>query len=117
MGDGDGVDPGITGLGNFKGVMLCNRPDATGSLQSQKSELKPFYSSVAPGALEPLGMLTKKDPSDQPPPRRREEAPALKRHREWIKQLQVGSFLRRWRSFWIIFRSCGGGFLGFLGLL
>lgn len=83
----DDAADAVAGLGNFKGVMLCNRPDVGDERLKDPTKLKPFYSSVAPGALEPLGMLhpTSLDPLAQ----RKDEVPALRKHRDWLKRLHV----------------------------
>jgi len=74
----------VAGLGNFKGVMLCNRPDNYDGRLKDPSEFPPFYASIAQGALEPPGLLhkTRYDPQKK----RREVPPAIKKHKEWIKQ-------------------------------
>ncbi|CAD7922521.1 unnamed protein product [Amoebophrya sp. A120] len=83
-----GLDAGAmpTGLGNFKGVMLCNRPDLSAPKTKDPTEMPPFYSAVAPGALEPLGML---HPNElNPMEQKRDMPPAMKKHRKWLQNLQ-----------------------------
>lgn len=87
---GDGM-PMPTGLGNFKGVMLCNRPDIVAPKTKDPTELPPFYSAVAPGALEPPGMLhpTTLNPLDQ----KKDVPEAFKRHRKMLVEMQVLRFV------------------------
>jgi len=87
---GDGCGPSAPpvsteGLGNYKGVMLCNRP-TDGAPQTDVQP--PFRSAIAATAGEQLGL---------PPPKRMEPKPdikkcgpsaALRRHVQWIKELQ-----------------------------
>ena len=52
-GDGGGDWPKVS-IGNYMGVMLCNRPNKFGSWRSaERAGLKPFYSRVNPA--EPIG--------------------------------------------------------------
>eukprot|EP00391_Amoebophrya_sp_Ameob2_P006433 CAMPEP_0178992712 /NCGR_PEP_ID=MMETSP0795-20121207/6272_1 /TAXON_ID=88552 /ORGANISM="Amoebophrya sp., Strain Ameob2" /LENGTH=453 /DNA_ID=CAMNT_0020684635 /DNA_START=62 /DNA_END=1423 /DNA_ORIENTATION=- len=82
---GDGM-PMPTGLGNFKGVMLCNRPDIVAPKTKDPTELPPFYSAVAPGALEPPGML---HPTTLNPLAQKKDVPeAFKRHRKMLVEMQ-----------------------------
>lgn len=80
-----GDQSNVNGLGNFKGVMLCNRPGQTDGRMKDPTAPPPFYGSVAQGALEPPGLLhkIKLDPQKK----RTVEPPALKKHKEWIKKL------------------------------
>lgn len=75
-----------SGLGNFKGVMLCTRPED--APQGDKGPA-PFKSTVAPTFGEQVGLPPAK--SDEPqqhaaPPQRTE---AVVRHAQWLKQLQA----------------------------
>ncbi|CAD7956480.1 unnamed protein product [Amoebophrya sp. A25] len=73
------------GLGNFKGVMLCNRPDLAATKTKDPTELPPFYSHTHPGSLEPMGML---HPTDMDPRKAKVEAPvAMVKHRKWLAHL------------------------------
>lgn len=86
--DGFGNVP-LSGLGNYKGVMLCNRPPDDMSKTREDGTQPPFKSTVA--AVEQLGLA---------PPRRAEAvgtssevklrgpSAALRRHCRWIKELQ-----------------------------
>lgn len=81
MGD---VEP-PTGLGNFKGVMLCNRPEEGPT--AAEAGPKPFKSACAPTYGEQLGL--------NPAPREQGEVSkstkpvneALVRHKVWVKEL------------------------------
>merc|ERR1719428_2514314 len=81
MGD---VEP-PTGLGNFKGVMLCNRPEEGPT--AAEAGPKPFKTTVAPTYGDQLGL--------NPPPREQGEVSkstkpvneALVRHKVWVKEL------------------------------
>jgi len=81
MGD---VEP-PSGLGNFKGVMLCNRPEEGPPVA--EAGPKPFKTTVAPTYGEQLGL--------NPPPREQGEVSkstkpineALARHKVWVKDL------------------------------
>ena len=51
---GDGGDWPKASIGNYKGVMLCNRPNEFGQQRRpERTGLEPFNSRVTPG--EPLG--------------------------------------------------------------
>jgi hypothetical protein len=81
MGD---VEP-PSGLGNFKGVMLCNRPEEGPTVA--EAGPKPFKTAVSTTYGEQLGL--------NPPPREQGEVSkgtkpvneALARHRTWVKEL------------------------------
>lgn len=87
MGEDGGADvSGIdTGLGNFKGVMLCNRPGAVPAKDSSGS--RPFYSTVHPSSLEPVGMLDPKVRDLEPAPLAK-RSPIVHKHRAWLKDLR-----------------------------
>ncbi len=54
MGGGGGDDWPKASIGNYKGVMLCNRPvDNVGGARADRGGDQPFVSRVVPG--EPLG--------------------------------------------------------------
>lgn len=90
----DGTDGGAfaaaappVGLGNFKGVMLCNRPaDASTSKQSGSDEPAPFRSAVSTNHGEPLGLPPCK--TFEPSVKKRGPSAALRRHVRWLKELQ-----------------------------
>mmetsp|Transcript_128686 Transcript_128686/g.321011 ORF Transcript_128686/g.321011 Transcript_128686/m.321011 type:complete len:323 (-) Transcript_128686:114-1082(-) len=82
-----GAAPAANGLGSYKGVMLCSRPleNASGH---QGTQQPPFKSTIAAAVGEQLGL---------PPPKRSEPkfevktrgpSAALRRHCQWIKELQ-----------------------------
>jgi hypothetical protein len=81
MGD---VEP-PSGLGNFKGVMLCNRPEE--GPPAAEAGPKPFKTTCAPTYGEQLGL--------NPPPREQGDVSkstkpvneALVRHKTWVKEL------------------------------
>ena len=85
------------GLGNFKGVMLCNRPDVGVGVANRPdqyegrmmdpTEKQPFFASVSMGALEPLGLL--RPQKGDRVHKKVEMLPAQKTHKEKIKQIQV----------------------------
>lgn len=72
------------GLGNFKGVMLCTRPGPT------ESGPKPFVAASAPGVGDPIWLQpSKKLPLvDAQAVKMRGPSAALRRHCQWIKELQ-----------------------------
>jgi hypothetical protein len=98
MADGPGESapfsaPPPDGLGNYKGVMLCNRPvdEAPAKIRNaMDSNLPPFKSTIHPLEREQLGLVpTKKlEPRDANVKTRGPSA-ALRRHMQWIKELQV----------------------------
>lgn len=76
--------PAPAGLGNYKGVMLCNRPDACASTRMGPPPFKP---TVAETFNQPLGL----NPVNQGVPFEAEPAATsiiIKRHGEWLKRLQ-----------------------------
>lgn len=83
------VPPPVSGLGNFKGVMLCNRPvdDPTSKLTSTGDEPAPFRSMIAPGTGEQLGLTPCKNYEQTV--KQRGPSAALRRHVRWLKELQA----------------------------
>jgi hypothetical protein len=85
----------VTGLGNYKGVMLCNRPKEGGrggrTDGDGNDRPAPFRSTVAathndaPG-LNPAGRSEAMQAASRrkPPPK----CPVLRRHLKWLKKLQ-----------------------------
>eukprot|EP00746_Dinoflagellata_sp_MGD_P162480 gnl/MRDRNA2_/MRDRNA2_90059_c0_seq1.p1 gnl/MRDRNA2_/MRDRNA2_90059_c0~~gnl/MRDRNA2_/MRDRNA2_90059_c0_seq1.p1 ORF type:complete len:340 (-),score=94.88 gnl/MRDRNA2_/MRDRNA2_90059_c0_seq1:110-1129(-) len=84
----------VTGLGNYKGVMLCNRPKEGGrggSGGDGTDRPTPFRSTVSathndcPG-LNPAGRSEAMQAASRrkPPPK----CPVLRRHLKWLKKLQ-----------------------------
>lgn len=80
--------PPPVGLGNFKGVMLCNRPSDNSSSNAAitSDESAPFRSMIAPGAGEQIGLTPCK--SYEPTVKKRGSSAALRRHVRWLKELQ-----------------------------
>lgn len=82
--------PPVSGLGNYKGVMLCNRPTEDSGLSRLQGDSNPppFRAMISATCRDQLGL----------PPPKPEEAPvevksrgssaALRRHVRWIKDLQ-----------------------------
>ena len=85
-GSPDGVSyaiPPVAGIGNFKGVMLCNRPEAS-SLFSTTAP--PFRSAIAATHGEQLGLNPcRKLEGDV---KIRGPSAALRKHVKWLRQLQ-----------------------------
>lgn len=74
-----------SGLGNFKGVMLCTRPDEGG--RPADAGPPPFRSATHPSFNEQMGL---NPPAREPSAARAEPRNvALGRHCQWLKQLQV----------------------------
>lgn len=81
------VPPPVSGLGNFKGVMLCNRPvDDPSSKLASGDETAPFRSMIAPGHGEQLGLTPCK--TYEQTVKKRGPSAALRRHVRWLKELQ-----------------------------
>jgi len=75
-----------SGLGNFKGVMLCNRPEE--GPKAAEAGPQPFKSACAPTYGEQLGLnppVREADPKKMPEMKPNE---SLVRHHKWLKQLQ-----------------------------
>eukprot|EP00927_Polykrikos_kofoidii_P068488 TRINITY_DN63856_c0_g1_i1.p1 TRINITY_DN63856_c0_g1~~TRINITY_DN63856_c0_g1_i1.p1 ORF type:complete len:354 (-),score=61.61 TRINITY_DN63856_c0_g1_i1:62-1123(-) len=87
----DAPPPPVGGLGNYKGVMLCNRP-ADGPSRAQNPEgasVPPFRSTISGTYREQLGLQPCKQ-ADGPVVEVKTRGPsaALRRHVRWIKDLQ-----------------------------
>jgi hypothetical protein len=80
--------PPVGGLGNFKGVMLCNRPadDTSSKLVGASDEPAPFRSMVRPGCGEAIGLTPCK--TYEQTVKQRGPSAALRRHVRWLKELQ-----------------------------
>eukprot|EP00438_Fugacium_kawagutii_P032855 Skav216114 [mRNA] locus=scaffold1946:131761:137288:+ [translate_table: standard] len=74
--------PPPSGLGNFKGVMLCNRPSDGTKLASDGKE--PFRSAVA--QTSELGLRPVRN--FKPTIKKRGPSAALRRHVRWLRELQ-----------------------------
>jgi hypothetical protein len=85
-GSPDGVSyaiPPVAGIGNFKGVMLCNRPEASGPFSNTAP---PFRSAIAATHGEQLGLNPcRKLEGDV---KIRGPSAALRKHVKWLRQLQ-----------------------------
>ena len=84
---GDGGDWPKASIGNYKGVMLCNRPNEFGQQKRpERTGLEPFNSRVQPG--EPLGW----NPTAKLLPRQQKKKgnpnSILVRHKKFLKQLE-----------------------------
>eukprot|EP00929_Paragymnodinium_shiwhaense_P057246 TRINITY_DN2864_c0_g1_i1.p1 TRINITY_DN2864_c0_g1~~TRINITY_DN2864_c0_g1_i1.p1 ORF type:complete len:456 (+),score=152.55 TRINITY_DN2864_c0_g1_i1:101-1468(+) len=83
--------PPLGGLGNYKGVMLCNRPDQGLALHGgvDGAGKVPFRSMIAAGARDQLGLQPCKE-VDAPVIEVKSRGPsaALRRHLRWVKELQ-----------------------------
>lgn len=79
-----GIDapPPPSGLGNFKGVMLCNRPNDDSKMASDMKE--PFRSAVA--QTSELGLTPMRN--FEPTVKKRGPSAALRRHVRWLRELQ-----------------------------
>lgn len=96
MADGGGgvalSAPPVTGLGNFKGVMLCNRPsDGPASRPGMSDGPLPFKSMVSATHGEQLGLPPCKPAEGAEPTRgvkKRGPSAALRQHVRWLRDLQ-----------------------------
>jgi len=74
--------PPPSGLGNFKGVMLCNRP--TDEVKAVAEVPMPFRSAVASNSEVGLRPLRNYEPTVK----KRGPSAALRRHVRWLRELQ-----------------------------
>jgi len=85
--------PPPDGLGNYKGVMLCNRPVEESHLARMRSATDsanpPFKSTGVLGEREQLGLQPCKRLEPRQTVMTRGPSAALRRHMQWIKELQV----------------------------
>ncbi|CAK0856222.1 unnamed protein product [Prorocentrum cordatum] len=91
MADGGGAAeaaPPVSGLGNFKGVMLCNRPSdsANKPAASGADGTMPFKTTCSHTEREQLGLAPCRN--FEPAVKKRGPSAALRRHVEWLKELQ-----------------------------
>lgn len=77
--------PPMAELGNYKGVMLCNRPTAMDALKVEPT--KPFRSAIPATVGDALGLIRKR-PHATHEVKKRGPSAALRRHCRWIKELQ-----------------------------
>mmetsp|Transcript_56360 Transcript_56360/g.119939 ORF Transcript_56360/g.119939 Transcript_56360/m.119939 type:complete len:406 (+) Transcript_56360:277-1494(+) len=90
MGDDIGMAvPPVSGLGNYKGVMLCNRPSDGPSRGGGGSGPAPFKSMVSPMQDEPLGLPPCRSADGKPSGvKKRGPSAALRQHVRWLRELQ-----------------------------
>lgn len=85
--------PPVDGLGNYKGVMLCNRPVEESHLARMRSAADagnlPFKSTISAGERDQLGLQPCKKLEPRSVVKTRGPSAALRRHMQWIKELQV----------------------------
>ncbi|CAE7192901.1 unnamed protein product [Symbiodinium natans] len=79
--------PPMAELGNYKGVMLCNRPTAGDTLKPEAS-VRPFRSAIPATVGEPLGLHRKRPEAVPGEVKSRGPSAALRRHCRWVKELQ-----------------------------
>ena len=87
---GGGASAGVS-IGNYKGVMLCNRPFGGVAAAAHKAASGgdghvPFRSAVIPH--EPLGLNPSRERRAMVRVERKKKDSALSRHKKWLKQLQ-----------------------------
>ena len=87
---GGGASAGVS-IGNYKGVMLCNRPFGGVAAAAHKAISGgdgnvPFRSAVIPH--EPLGLNPSRERRAMIRVDRKKKNSALSRHKKWLKQLQ-----------------------------
>lgn len=81
------VPPPVSGLGNYKGVMLCNRPpDGPVTTDFQQ---KPFLSRIPETVGDALGLNRKRPDHPEFQVKNRGPSAALRRHCRWVKELQA----------------------------
>mmetsp|Transcript_42592 Transcript_42592/g.97697 ORF Transcript_42592/g.97697 Transcript_42592/m.97697 type:complete len:386 (+) Transcript_42592:116-1273(+) len=79
----------MAGLGNFKGVMLCNRPsDDPGMKVGGGEDLPPFKTAIATTHGEMLGLAPPRKTAQGAEVKTRGPSAALRRHVKWLKELQ-----------------------------
>lgn len=92
MADGgfDAVPPPVSGLGNFKGVMLCNRPvDEPSKLGGGGGDGQtPFKSMVSATVNDQLGLNPCGKVGHEGNVKKCGPSAALRRHVRWLKELQ-----------------------------
>jgi len=81
--------PTVGGLGNYKGVMLCNRPTSFDAPSHEKASMPPFRSMIPETIGDAPGLTRKKDfELQQTEVKSRGPSAALRQHCRWIKELQ-----------------------------
>jgi len=89
-------DPAKASIGNYKGVMLCNRPNEFGQQRRpEPTGPQPFKSRVDPKSANPLGW----NPCARVLPKsQKKRAPftgVLSRHKMYLKQLEQAKVIDR----------------------
>mmetsp|Transcript_27832 Transcript_27832/g.64668 ORF Transcript_27832/g.64668 Transcript_27832/m.64668 type:complete len:400 (+) Transcript_27832:152-1351(+) len=81
----------MAGLGNFKGVMLCNRPSDEPGMKAMGGgdDVPPFKSAISTTHGEVLGLAPCKKPTQHAEVKTRGPSAALRRHVKWLKELQT----------------------------
>lgn len=88
---GGGAAAGVS-IGNYKGVMLCNRPFAGVAAAAHKAVNHgsggnvPFRSAVIPH--EPIGLNPSRERRAMVRQNKKKKNSALSRHKKWLRQLQ-----------------------------
>ncbi|KAF4740270.1 U3 snoRNP protein, partial [Perkinsus olseni] len=94
------VEP-TSGLGNFKGVMLCNRPadvEAERRVALESKGPPPFRSAISKTYNDPLGLTPPNavaGPTDCLPKRLSAPTAALRKHTQWLKSFAEGVAAKR----------------------
>eukprot|EP00928_Gymnodinium_smaydae_P047861 TRINITY_DN31975_c0_g1_i1.p1 TRINITY_DN31975_c0_g1~~TRINITY_DN31975_c0_g1_i1.p1 ORF type:complete len:406 (-),score=93.12 TRINITY_DN31975_c0_g1_i1:138-1355(-) len=83
----DAAPPPVGGLGNFKGVMLCNRPSEDTAAHGGADGPGPFRSMIAATHGEQIGLTPCRN--FEPTVKKRGPSAALRRHVKWLKELQT----------------------------
>eukprot|EP00930_Biecheleria_cincta_P082970 TRINITY_DN72607_c0_g1_i1.p1 TRINITY_DN72607_c0_g1~~TRINITY_DN72607_c0_g1_i1.p1 ORF type:complete len:316 (-),score=90.94 TRINITY_DN72607_c0_g1_i1:185-1132(-) len=84
-----GLPVSVPGLGNYKGVMLCNRPSSLDFPGSKDQAVKPFRSRIPDTVGDALGLIRKRPEPMEHEVKQRGPSAALRRHCQWIKELQA----------------------------
>lgn len=82
----DAAPPPVGGLGNFKGVMLCNRPSDEPKSHGGGDGTLPFKSMISASYSDKPGLTPCKN--FEPTVKKRGSSAALRRHVQWLKELQ-----------------------------
>lgn len=82
----DAAPPPLGGLGNFKGVMLCNRPADDSSSGYNNEGPTAFKSMISTSHREKLGLTPCRN--FEPTVKTRGPSAALRRHVRWLRELE-----------------------------
>jgi len=91
-GGGFSAPPPPDGLGSYKGVMLCNRPVEDSNLSRMRSatdSANPPFKSAGASEREQLGLQPARKLEARSVVKTRGPSAALRRHMQWIKELQI----------------------------